>query len=211
MNYSNTNAQHSAVIDRLLIATQNAHKVKEIRVLLSGLHIPVESLQDHDPIPEPVEDQSTFEGNALLKARYYNEQFGLACLADDSGIEVDALDGAPGVISARYAGEECDDDKNNEKLLTEMKEVPDERRSARFVCCAALVTPDGHEHVVRGTIEGTIAHACKGANGFGYDSLFIPNGYSETFGVLDPKIKLGISHRASAFTQMKDYLAGLNR
>lgn len=194
------------MIDRILIATQNAHKAKEIQCLLTGLTLPVESLQDRPPVAEPVEDQQTFEGNALLKARYYAEQFATACLADDSGIEVDALDGAPGVVSARYAGGSASDDENNAKLLREMESVPDGQRTARFVCCAALVTLDGHEHVVRGTVEGRIAHACEGSNGFGYDSLFIPDGYDKTFGVLDPGIKAGISHRARAFGEMKTFL-----
>ncbi len=207
MNCSPSNVPRLTVIDRLLIATQNAHKVKEIRELLNGLPLSIESLQAFPNVDEPVEDQLTFEGNALLKARYYAEQFDAPCIADDSGIEVDALDGAPGVFSARYAGEMATDDDNNAKLLRELAEVPNERRSARFVCCAALVTRDGVEHAVRGTVEGRIAHACAGTNGFGYDSLFIPDGYDETFGILAPSIKAGISHRARAFGQMKAYVA----
>lgn len=194
------------MIDRLLIATQNAHKVEEIQDLLRGLALPIESLHDRPPVQEPVEDQLTFEGNALLKARYYANHFKAACIADDSGIEVDALDGAPGVFSARFAGTDASDDDNNAKLLRDIADVPDEQRTARFVCCAALVTPAGLEHVVRGTIEGRIAHECAGEHGFGYDSLFIPNGYQETFGVLDPAIKAGISHRSKAFGGMKAFL-----
>jgi len=194
------------VIERLLIATQNAHKVGEIRDLLNGLTLPIESLQDRSPIQEPVEDQLTFEGNALLKARYYANHFASVCLADDSGIEVDAIGGAPGVFSARYAGEHCSDDDNNAKLLHELVGVPSDARTARFVCCAALKAPEGLEHVVRGTIEGRIADACFGENGFGYDSLFIPDGFQDTFGVLAPGIKAGISHRAQAFEQMKTYI-----
>lgn len=194
------------MIEQLLIATQNAHKVGEIQDLLNGLPLSIESLQDRPPLEEPVEDQLTFEGNALLKARYYANHFATACIADDSGIEVDAIDGAPGVFSARYAGDHCSDDDNNAKLLRELTGVSSEARTARFVCCAALKTPDGLEHVVRGTIEGRIADACVGENGFGYDSLFIPDGFQDTFGVLRPGIKAGISHRAQAFNQMKSFI-----
>lgn len=197
------------MIERLLIATQNAHKIEEIIDLLDGLAIPIKSLQDYPSVDEPVEDQPTFEGNALLKARYYAQHFGGACVADDSGIEVDALSGAPGVYSARYAGEHCSDDDNNAKLLREMTAVPDERRTARFVCCAALVTAEGLEHIIRGTVEGRIAATCNGENGFGYDSLFIPDGHQDTFGVLSPQTKAGISHRAQAFGEVKAYLAEL--
>jgi non-canonical purine NTP pyrophosphatase (RdgB/HAM1 family) len=194
------------VIDRLLIATQNAHKAGEIHRFLAGLSISIESLADYPTIDAPHEDQITFEGNALLKARFYSEHFNSPCVADDSGIEVDALEGAPGVFSARYAGDTATDDENNQKLLRMMEGVPGDRRSARFVCCAALVTPAGLKHVVRGTVEGRIAHECRGTNGFGYDVLFIPEGYDETFGVLDPSVKAGFSHRAKAFGLIKQFL-----
>jgi non-canonical purine NTP pyrophosphatase (RdgB/HAM1 family) len=196
----------SAVIDRLLIATQNAHKVGEIQRFLAELSIPIESLTDYPAVDAPDEDQTTFEGNALLKARYYSEHFNMPCVADDSGLAVDALEGAPGVYSARYAGETATDDENNQKLLRMMEGVPDDCRSARFVCCAALVTPAVVEHVVRGTVEGRIAHECSGSNGFGYDVLFVPEGYDETFGVLDPSVKAGFSHRAKAFGLIKQFL-----
>ncbi|MFA6242694.1 MAG: RdgB/HAM1 family non-canonical purine NTP pyrophosphatase [Candidatus Hydrogenedentales bacterium] len=193
----------------LLIASGNKHKVREIIALLDGVPWRVLDLSAFDSIPAPVEDAQTFEGNATLKAEYYAQRLQTPCVADDSGLVVDALDGAPGVISARFAGEGCTDEDNNVKLLSLLKDVPDEKRTARFVCCSVFVGLDGKTHTAQGSVEGRIDHAPHGSNGFGYDPLFIPTGYSQSFGELDASIKASISHRARAFTQMREFLASL--
>ncbi|HRK36513.1 MAG TPA: non-canonical purine NTP pyrophosphatase, partial [Candidatus Hydrogenedentes bacterium] len=141
-----------------------------------------------------------------IKASAYCERFGVACVADDSGIVIDALHGEPGVLSARYAAPNATDEDNNKKVLRALEGVPDALRSARFICCCALVVPGNAPHIETGTVEGHIAHAITGANGFGYDPLFIPDGYKETFGVLSPAIKAAISHRAKAFRKLRVHL-----
>lgn len=191
----------------LLIGSNNKDKAAELTGLLADTPWTVKTLADFATVPEPEETEPTFDGNALLKARYYGTRFGVACVADDSGIEVDALDGAPGVYSARYAGEDCTYDDNNRKLLAALDERPAEERGARFVCSAAFVNTNGHEHVERGTVEGMIAPEPRGANGFGYDPVFIPNGFEQTFGELPPHVKHDISHRGEAFRKLSNYLA----
>ena len=190
----------------LLIGTGNRDKAAELKTLLADSVWRVVGLEDLDLIPEPEEDQATFEANALLKSRYYSSHYGLPCVADDSGLEVDALRGAPGVYSARYAGPGCSYADNNRKLLRELEDVPEAARTARFVCCAAYVDTGGIEHVERGVVEGRIALKPRGHNGFGYDPLFIPQGYHETFGELPPEAKHRVSHRGQAFRKMKFYL-----
>lgn len=190
----------------LLIGSGNRDKQRELRDLLKDSSWMVKGLQDFTSIDEPEETETTFEGNALLKARYYGKHFGVACVADDSGIEVDALNGAPGVYSARYAGEVCTYADNNAKLLNALRDVEQAMRGARFVSCAAFVDIDGMEHVETGTVKGTIAYECTGQHGFGYDPLFIPEGYDETFGVLGPEVKAQISHRGRSFRAMSVYL-----
>ena len=132
----------------------------------------------------------------------------MACVADDSGIEVNALNGAPGVYSARYAGEDCSYDDNNQKLIEALSNVPQDQRGARFVCCAAFVDINAAktEHVVPGTVDGIIANACLGEHGFGYDPVFIPEGYDRTFAELGPEIKSQVSHRGRAFRAMSTFL-----
>lgn len=191
----------------LLIGSGNRDKAAELAELLHGLPWDVRCLKDFPAVEEPVEDGETFEANALLKARYYAAQFGVSCVADDSGLVVDALNGAPGVYSARYAGENCTYADNNEKLLRALKDVSDEARTARFVCCAALVH-DG-EHVEFGEVEGRILRACRGANGFGYDPLFVPEGFEQTFGELSSEVKHGVSHRGRAFRKLRIFLETL--
>ncbi|MBX7259547.1 MAG: RdgB/HAM1 family non-canonical purine NTP pyrophosphatase [Candidatus Hydrogenedentes bacterium] len=191
----------------LLIASGNTHKVREIAELLNGVPWQIVDLSAYPPVPAPVEDGLTFEENAHLKAEYYARALNVPCVADDSGIVVDALDGAPGVFSARFAGEGCTDDDNNVKLLGLLKDVPDEARTARFVCCSVFVDLEGNTHAARGTVEGRIDYTPRGQNGFGYDPLFIPVGYQQSFGELDASIKARISHRSRAFTQMRDFLA----
>ena len=191
----------------LLIGSGNRDKAAELERMLDSVAWDVKTLRDFPTVPEPEEIETTFEGNALLKARYYGTQFGVACLADDSGIEVDALDGTPGVYSARYAGENCSYDDNNRKLLAALKSVPPGKRRARFVCCAAFVDRDGIEHVEIGTVEGVIAPEPRGSNGFGYDPVFIPSGFEQTFGELNPLVKASVSHRGEAFGKLSAWLA----
>ena len=186
----------------LLIGSGNRDKAAELQELLADGGWEVRSLTEYPEIPEPVEDADTFEGNALLKARYYGVHFKVPCVADDSGIEVDALNGEPGVYSARYAGESCTYDDNNRKMLAALAEVDAGGRNARFVCCAAFVDVDGKELVTRGEVAGAIAFECRGEHGFGYDPLFVPEGESGTFGELGPGKKRKISHRGKAFRKL---------
>lgn len=187
---------------KLLVSTGNPHKLVEIRAILTWPGIDLISLADFPDLPEVEEDRDTFEGNALKKAETNARATGLWAIADDSGLEVDALGGEPGVYSARYAGEPPDYDANNRKLLSELDGIVD--RSARFRCVMALCSPDGMTSTVDGRCEGTIASSCRGANGFGYDPLFVPSGYEETFAELDAATKNRISHRAHALQHAGD-------
>jgi len=191
------------------MATSNRHKVVELSQLLSGLSWQVQSLTDHVPVDPPVEDGATFEANALKKALYYASALGAPCVADDSGIVVDALNGAPGVYSARYAGDQCSDEDNNTKLLSELESVPAPQRTARFVCCAAYADPEGRVFTETGVVEGRIAFTRSGANGFGYDPLFIPDGHNRSFGDFSLEDKQMISHRGRAFRKLRDHLESL--
>ena len=190
----------------LLIGSGNPGKQQELQALLAHTAWEVKGLKDYDSIDEPEETEDTFEGNALLKARYYSQHYGIACVADDSGIEVNALNGEPGVYSARYAGEDCSYEDNNLKMLNALAETPISERGARFICCAAFVDTNGTEHVERGTVDGTIASGCMGAHGFGYDPLFIPEGYDQTFAELGGDIKAQVSHRGRAFRALSAFL-----
>jgi len=191
----------------LLIGSGNPDKARELAALMAGLPWEVRGLKDYPPVAEPEENGETFEANAILKARYYSGHFGVACVADDSGLEVDALEGAPGVYSARYAGPGCSYDDNNEKLLDALEGVPWHERTARFRCCAALVIPGEEEaHVELGTAEGHVAAICEGTQGFGYDPLFVPLGEDRTFGQMAPAAKHALSHRGEAFRKMRAYL-----
>ncbi|MDZ4857730.1 MAG: RdgB/HAM1 family non-canonical purine NTP pyrophosphatase [Candidatus Hydrogenedentes bacterium] len=190
----------------LLIATGNAHKLDEIRSFLKGVAWRIAGLDEFPPCNAPAETGTTFKENATIKALAYAAQFKVACVADDSGLEVDALGGEPGVRSARYAGENATASDNNAKLLLALKATPDVQRTARFVCYCALALPGKDIHIETGAVEGHIAHQERGANGFGYDPLFIPNGYNETFGVLGPDVKAAISHRAKAFRKLRAHL-----
>ena len=182
---------------KLLIATRNAHKLDEIRAILSRPGLTLLGVAELGrPLPEVVEDAGTFTGNALKKARMLCAASELWTLADDSGLEVDALDGAPGVYSARYGGESAGDAANNARLLRELDGVEDRR--ARFRCVLALAAPDGRDWTVEGCCEGRIAHAPSGTGGFGYDPLFHPVGATRSFAELTPAEKNRISHRARA-------------
>jgi len=190
---------------RVVVATGNAKKLAEIRAILATADLDVElvSMRDLD-VAEPVEDGDTFEANALIKARACVEATGLPAIADDSGLEVDALGGEPGVWSARYAGEPADDARNNAKLIAALADVAERRRTARFVCAAAVVAPDGREVVVRGTMEGRIVDEPEGEHGFGYDPHFVSDviGDGRTNAELAPEEKDAISHRGAAFRQL---------
>jgi XTP/dITP diphosphohydrolase len=185
----------------LLLATRNDKKLLELRRILAssdlrGVH--VLGLADVPPFPEVPETAASFEGNALAKARAAVAATGLATVADDSGLEVDALGGMPGVLSARWAGRHGDDAANLQLVLQQLADVPDDRRGAAFVCVAALVVPSGAHTVVRGYWRGTLARAARGSNGFGYDPIFIPDGDGRTSAELDPSEKDAVSHRGRA-------------
>ena len=191
----------------LVIATHNQGKVGEIRELLGNIPWQLKSLQDFKNVGVATEDQETYAGNAIAKARYYASMTNEWVLADDSGLEVTALNGAPGVLSARYAGENASDAQRRELLLSEMQRQLVTDRTARFVCAAAIAQPDGEIVSLReGICEGVITFEVRGTSGFGYDPIFIPNGYDQTFGELAEQIKNQISHRAKALMQTKEFL-----
>jgi len=183
--------------EEVVLASANPKKAAEIVAIVGDT---IRLVPRPDTVPEVVEDADTFLGNARLKARALVAATGLAALADDSGLEVDALAGAPGVRSARYAGEDATDEQNVERLLAELAGNPDAgARRARFRCVLVLARPDGTELVVDGTAEGSIALAPRGANGFGYDPVFVPDdGDGSTFAEMDPQAKHDISHRGRA-------------
>jgi len=183
---------------KIVIATANLHKLKEIRQILSGLPVQLLSLQDYPEIPPIIEGGETFQENAWIKAKTVFHHTGLLSLADDSGLEVYALNGSPGVYSARFAGSEKNDLKNNKKLLNLLNEVPGNSRTAQFRCVVSIIGPDTEEFV-EGFVRGKIADSPKGTAGFGYDPLFIPEGYHQTFAELGADIKNRMSHRALAF------------
>lgn len=197
----------------IVLATHNAKKLAELRRLVAaaGLEVAVLGLGDLPAYDEPAETETTFEGNALIKARAAVAHTGRAALADDSGIAVDRLNGMPGVRSARWAGGGAPDADNNELLLRQLDDVPDPHRTARFVCAMALVTHDGREIVRHGVVDGHLLTAPRGDNGFGYDPLFVPDGYRQTTAELDPAAKDAISHRGRAvrsiLVDLRDWLA----
>ncbi len=192
----------------IVLATRNKKKVEEIRRITADLPISVLSLDNFPDCPETVEDKDTFEGNAVKKAVEVCRCTGKTALADDSGLEVDALGGAPGVYSARYAGNTggSDDVRNYEKLLSELENVPDEKRGARFVCCMALAFPDGSVKTFLGYAEGSIGHGPKGKTGFGYDPVFIPKGHKITFAEMSDDEKDRLSHRGKALEKLASSL-----
>lgn len=194
---------------QLLVATTNPGKFAEFEAYLTQLPLEVLSLKSLERYPKVNEDGATFEENALKKARTLAEFSGLLTLADDSGLEVDALNGAPGIYSARYSGAEGNDAKNNEKLLHELRQVAEEKRAARFVCALALCDPRGGDMkswTVRQSCEGRIAFEVKGANGFGYDPLFFYPPLGKTFGEIDRATKATVSHRGKALKDLAELL-----
>lgn len=195
---------------KLILATKNQGKIDEIRTLLreSGLKrgLEIHSLLCYPDLPDIVEDGGSFEENARKKAVAASNYTGLVAIADDSGLEVDALGGAPGVYSARFAGKGATDSDNIKKLLQLLKDVPAERRKARFVCVIALATPDGKVETVRGECRGIISSEERGEYGFGYDPVFIVPEYGKTFAELGGDIKNKISHRAIALSKLRTLL-----
>ena len=190
----------------VLVATTNPGKLREVRRILAGLPVQLSALADHPAFPEPVEDADTFEGNARLKALHYARLARCWTLADDSGLEVDALDGAPGVYSARFAGPEGDDAANNAKLIEQLAAVPPDRRTARFRCAVALAKASEVVAPAGGAIEGLIIDLPRGAHGFGYDPHFWVPRYGMTTAEMEPEEKNRISHRGQAFRAIRPAL-----
>ncbi|HEV8591465.1 MAG TPA: RdgB/HAM1 family non-canonical purine NTP pyrophosphatase [Pyrinomonadaceae bacterium] len=194
---------------KLLVATGNAGKVRELAKLLPTSPVELFGFRDALLMNEVAETGSTFRENAILKATGYAQQSGLWSLADDSGLEVDALGGRPGVLSARYAGAETPYDRKIRSLLDELSEAGDTDRSARFVCSMAISDPHGSiTFETTGVCQGKLANTPRGTNGFGYDPIFVPDGFEQTFGELDDEIKQQISHRARAAREIVRYLLG---
>lgn len=193
----------------IVVATRNEGKLNEFRDLLTGLPVQIFSAKDFPGVPEAEETGSTFAENARLKAEAAAAGSGKIAVADDSGLEVDALQGAPGVRSARFAGEPRDDRRNNEKLLELLRDVPPARRTARFRCVVAIAVPGGETFFTEGTCEGYIGLAPKGSKGFGYDPLFLVPGSNRTFAELEPEEKNRISHRGRALAAARIILQGL--
>jgi len=190
----------------IVLATRNKRKIEEIKRITEGFSISLYTLNDFPECPDVREDGDTFEENATKKALTISAYTGKAALADDSGLEVYALYGAPGILSARYAGKDADDRSNIERLLSEMRPINKEKRGARFVCCIALALPDGSIHTFHGYAEGTIGTEPKGFRGFGYDPVFYPEGCKRTFAEMDDKEKDALSHRGKALRKVKEFL-----
>ncbi|HET57749.1 MAG TPA: XTP/dITP diphosphatase [Deltaproteobacteria bacterium] len=191
---------------RILFASRNEGKIREAQAILGSSNVKLVSIRDFPDMPEVVEDGKNFFENALKKAKTLSEFIGLPTIADDSGLEVDCLDGRPGVYSARYAGPDASDGDNIERLLEEMKGVQPEDRTAAFKCLLVLYETDGSFQYFEGVFEGSIAEAPSGTGGFGYDPVFIPAGANKTVAELDPETKNSISHRGRAFEKLKEYL-----
>ncbi|MCA1639861.1 MAG: XTP/dITP diphosphatase [Acidobacteria bacterium] len=192
---------------QLLIATKNAGKIKELSQFLADLPVNLRSINEFPNVIEAEETGATFAENAALKAQSYALQTGFWALADDSGLEVEALRGAPGIFSARYAGENATDEEKIAKLLRELNSTQDKQRRARFVCAMAISNEKGEiKFLTEGVCSGQIALTTSGINGFGYDPIFIPDGFEQTFGELSGEVKREISHRARAAKKIIRYL-----
>jgi len=191
----------------LVVGTHNRHKVREIRALLRGIPFEVRSIDELYDGPDVVEDGHTFAENASKKAVEFSKATGELVLADDSGLEVDALDGAPGVRSARYAGPAKSDADNTRKLLDELRQIPDAERNARFRCAIAVADRGRLVFMVDGSVEGQIAQAPRGSGGFGYDPVFFVPSLGKTFAEVPPKVKNRMSHRGQALRKAREKLA----
>ncbi|MEU4697684.1 RdgB/HAM1 family non-canonical purine NTP pyrophosphatase [Nonomuraea dietziae] len=192
---------------RIVLATRNAGKIVELRRILGGFD--VVGLEEFPEIGEVAETGLTFADNALLKAHAVAQGSGLPAVADDSGLCVDALNGMPGVFSARWSGRHGDDDANLDLLLAQVSDVPDERRTAHFTCSAALALPSGEERVVEGVLQGRLLRQRRGVNGFGYDPIFVPDGESRTTAEMSAEEKDAISHRGRAFRALAPIVVSL--
>lgn len=196
---------------RILLATRNPKKLDELRRILAALpDLEVIGLADVPEFPEAPETGATFEENALAKARDAVSATGLLTVAEDSGLAIDALNGMPGVLSARWSGTHGNDTANNDLVLAQLTDVPDDRRGAAFICAAALVTPTGAETIVQAEWPGTITRKPRGTNGFGYDPIFIPEAETRTSAELDPSEKDTNSHRARALRLLVPHLTNLS-
>jgi XTP/dITP diphosphohydrolase len=191
---------------QILIGTKCQGKLKEIREILGDVPCALLTPDDVGPMPKVVEDGATFEQNACKKACALAKHFNMTVLADDSGLEVDALDGRPGVRSHRYEGEEATDEENNLKLLAELEGVPEEKRAASYRCVVALATPSGLQLTADGQCRGRIVTEPSGTNGFGYDPLFYYPPYGMTFGLLETSLKSQVSHRGEAVRKLREAL-----
>jgi len=191
---------------QLIVATNNQGKLRELEEVLTGLPIRILSLRDYPLIPDIIEDGFSFAENALKKARAVFQAVGVPTLADDSGLCVDALEGRPGIFSARYAGSGASDEENYLKILKEMKDVADDIRSAHFVCALALVERNGNEKVFEGMCHGKITREPVGRNGFGYDPIFYFEPLNSTFAEIDSSAKSIVSHRGKALRKFAQYI-----
>lgn len=200
-------------LDKIIFATGNEGKMKEIRMILSDLQIPVLSMKEAGIVLDIVEDGTTFEENAVIKAqeiaKYVKKEENVVVLADDSGLEIDYLNKEPGIYSARYMGEDTSYTIKNANLIERLDGVPDEKRTARFVCVIAAALPDGNSMITRGTIEGIIGYEERGENGFGYDPIFYLPEYQCYSAELAPEEKNKISHRGKALELMKEQLRNM--
>ncbi len=194
-------------MERIIFATRNAGKMKEIRMILEDLGVPVVSMKEAGVTAEIIEDGQSFEENAVIKAKAVMELTGEPVLADDSGLEIDYLDRAPGIYSARYMGEDTSYDVKNTAILRQLDGVPEEKRTARFVCAIACAFPDGAVLTSRGVMEGIIGYEIKGENGFGYDPIFYLPECGCTSAEITPEQKNELSHRGKALRQMRELLA----
>ncbi|HEU4684111.1 MAG TPA: XTP/dITP diphosphatase [Nitrospira sp.] len=194
------------MIRELVLATRNRDKAAELAGLLAGLGITIKTLDEFTDVPDVVEDGDTCEANAVKKARAVADYTGLPSVADDTGLEVDALDGRPGVYAARYAGDHVTYEDNWRKLLTELSHVPAERRTARFITVAALAIPSAAVQVAKGTLEGRITERPAGNRGFGYDPVFLVPELGKTLAELTAEEKNRVSHRARAFARVREFV-----
>lgn len=194
---------------RVVLATRNSGKIAELRRILSAYDVQLVGLDAVPEVGEIAETGATFAENAMLKAREVSRVSGLVAIADDSGLVVDALNGMPGVLSARWSGRHGDDQANLELVLAQLADVPDDRRGAAFVCAAAAAAPDGRDVVVEAEMTGTVLRAPRGSNGFGYDPIFVPDGESMTTAEMPPARKDSISHRGKAFRALAPRLGDL--
>ncbi|HLR03746.1 MAG TPA: XTP/dITP diphosphatase [Virgibacillus sp.] len=199
-------------MEQIIIATKNQGKAKEFRTFFDEFGIQALSLNDFgERIPDVEETGETFKENAALKAEQIASLMNQPVISDDSGLEIEALDGRPGVYSARYAGMDKNDQANIDKVLTELKDIPEGERQARFVCMLAVAIPNQPTHFEQGSCHGKIAFEQNGVNGFGYDPIFIPEGYTETLAQLTPEEKNRISHRRHAFANIESWVKEIKK